>query len=459
MSNFEIDILVNLIIFVLFLFSSILIISKMKFEHKGYKYMFITYIIFWIPIMLVREYRGKAQNLIDPNMLWIVLASYGFIGIFARPISDFFSLRVNSRKIILIISVLLMFGTTLPFIFYANTYTNVIQAIGIGIGASMIGIYELMFKEQYTTNKSYLTVSILAIPPLLADFITSPIQSLVTIGSNNSLTLNLFNDLNGIIILWIIAACFFVIALIMILYLKEDRTRVALFLNSKNSEISNSDNKNNFDKSLKVKKIIFFTLVFLLGSIIAFVKFSNSGSIAITTMELLGKEFNINVSNFQAYISLVFSIFQLLGSISIYWFVTKKKSPLIAFTIGVISWLVYHLLISLIHHPIAYFALTPLNGIGYGILYNMVLAMALSLTFSTKKITPMGSYQAILAIGITSSSFFTTFLRGQIYNFNSIFIVNIILMVISVLIFIIYFFINNLSKKKELKLSIFFNQN
>jgi hypothetical protein len=73
----------------------------------------------------------------------------------------------------------LMIGliTYIPIIIYPSTATNVIQSLGVGVGASMIGTYQLMFNEQYGKAKQFLTVSLLSIPPLLADFIASAIQS------------------------------------------------------------------------------------------------------------------------------------------------------------------------------------------------------------------------------------------------------------------------------------------
>ena len=118
---------------------------------------------------------------------------YGLVGIFIRPLADWLSLYLKNRKIILYGAVAIGILTFIPIIIYPSTETNVVQSIGVGVGASMIGTYELMFKEQYTKSKSFLTVSIMAFPPLIADFISAPIQSTIKIisSSNNSQSLNL----------------------------------------------------------------------------------------------------------------------------------------------------------------------------------------------------------------------------------------------------------------------------
>lgn len=439
-----VDLLVNSFIFLFFFSLSIFFIFRIKLESKGYKLMFIAYIFFWLSIMLVREYRSKLQNLIDPNMLWIVLASYGFIGIFFRPLSDYLTMRIKSRKFILYFSLSFMFLMYLILLFLPSTTTNVFATIGIGVGASMIGIYELMFKEQYSKNQSYLTVSILAIPPLLADLLSSPIQSIVSIYPVNFSFSNFLsnstnsNQINQYLILWLISIFFIIITFIMIFFIKEDRKKIGIIEN-KNSIISKGSNNS----------ILFFVIICVIGSAIAFVKFSNSGAIAIITIEKINVNYpSVIIKNLAAYISLIFSVFQLLGSISIYFFTRKKKSILVPFSIGIITWLLFHLIISFYQDSYLYFAFTALNGFAYGILYNVVLGFVLSISFKRNKIKPMGIYQSVLAIGITSSSFFVSFLKSNFINQNASYdywtyaSINLILFSVVLIIFIIFVIFN-----------------
>jgi hypothetical protein len=78
------------------------------------------------------------------------------------------------------LALLIGFITYIPIIFVQSTATNVIQSLGVGVGASMIGTFQLMFNEQHGKTKQFLTVSLLSIPPLLADFISSAIQSTIS---------------------------------------------------------------------------------------------------------------------------------------------------------------------------------------------------------------------------------------------------------------------------------------
>ncbi|MDE7112141.1 MAG: hypothetical protein K2N92_00925, partial [Malacoplasma sp.] len=96
------------------------------------------------------------------------------------------------------------------------------------------------------------------------------------------------------------------------------------------------------------------------------------------------------------------------------------------------------------------------------ILYNLVLAFILTLSFENKKlkngryeirkISPMGIYQAILAVGIASSSFFTTYLKTVLVSTNSYMTVNLSILAFIIGLEIMYYIVYLLDKKS------FFNQ-
>jgi hypothetical protein len=41
---------------------TILVIRFIKVDQKGYKLLFVLYVLFWIPLMLQRQYTGVMQN-------------------------------------------------------------------------------------------------------------------------------------------------------------------------------------------------------------------------------------------------------------------------------------------------------------------------------------------------------------------------------------------------------------
>jgi hypothetical protein len=112
------------------------------------------------------------------------MAAYGFIGIFYRLFADYLTFLKKNRKIVIYAALIIGLVTYIPIIIKPCTATNVVQSLGVGVGASMIGTYQLLFSEQYGKSKTFLTVSILSIPPLLADFISSAIQSIFSSVNN-----------------------------------------------------------------------------------------------------------------------------------------------------------------------------------------------------------------------------------------------------------------------------------
>ncbi len=411
-----INLVVNIIIFILVFSVSLFFIMRLKNVSKGYKIFFISYIVFWIPLKLLRDYTSIIQKEIDKEIIWLPLMMYGLIGIFIRPLADMLSTKLRNRKIILYMAVIIGIISFIPIIIVQNTATNIIQSLGVGVGASMIGIYELMFKEQYTSNRSFLTVSIMAFPPLIADFASAPIQSIVRM-------LNLQNQSsswNLLAILWIIGIVFYAITFVILFFTKEDRMLIGMY-HKKEIPI----NQNN--------SILFFASLCLVGFLITFVKFSNSGSIATLTIDNLFNKTMPNVSsdvraNLSSYISTAFSLSQLFGTVFLSVFLIKKFNKLIAFSVGIVIWVIYQLVISFNNNPYVYFSLSTLNGFAYGILYNLVLAYVLTLSFRNQKISPMGIYQGVLSIGIMSSSFLIPFLKNLLKNDSASTMINLSLL-------------------------------
>lgn len=428
--NNLLEIIINSVIFLVVFSCSLLFVFKLKNVTKGYKIFFISYVVFWIPLKLLRDYTSIIQNQIDSTIVWLPLVMYGLVGIFIRPLADWLSLYLKNRKIILYGAVAIGILTFIPIIIYPSTETNVVQSIGVGVGASMIGTYELMFKEQYTKSKSFLTVSIMAFPPLIADFISAPIQSTIKIisSSNNSQSLNL----NIFIYLWVVGTGFYIITFLILFFVKEDRSKVGTTLN--NIRLDNNENKTSF------KSISLFVLVCMTGFFISFIKFSNSGSIATLTIQNLAQNIGIQdkIASIQAYLSTIFSLAQLLGTVFVANFLVKKTNKLVSFSIGICLWILFQLVAIFNQNPYVYFGVSFFNGFAYGILYNLVLAYVLSMSFKTNKITPMGIYQCILSIGIASSSFLIPYLKEVLKNNQGYLIVNYTLLAAIVVLELIF---------------------
>lgn len=398
-----ISIAVNSAIFLILVLLSIILVNKIKLENKGYKYLFWLYTLFWMPIMLVRPYRGTMQNAIDPQLTTFIIALYGLVGIFIRIFADVISFLFKYRKAFLYFSVVAELILFIPILITPNTATNIVSTIGIGIGASCIGTYELLFKEQYGNKKAFLTVSVLSVPPLLANFITAPVQSIMkTIATTN-------NKIDPQILkyMWIISAVLLVITFIMLVFYKEKRMQVGL---------SNQQKAVNLHHDKKYDYIMFIFLA-IIGSLIAFIKFSNSDALAtqhLQNLSTLNYGSQIPVASYEGYISVIFSLFQLVAGILMGLVLIRRINVISIFCIGSSVWVVYLISSSFISNPAWYFVIHSLNGFGYGILYNLVLALVLKISLDNKIITKMGIYQSILSIGIMCSGWFTGWIKESV---------------------------------------------
>lgn len=323
-----------------------------------------------------------------------------------RIFADWLGFRTKSRKSFIYFAVIVQLLTYIPIICYPCLATNVIQSLGVGIGASAIGTYQLLFNEQYGKSKQFLTVSILSIPPLLADFISSPIQSLMLTACKVENQSNVAYYPNLMKYFWLIGLGFVLIALVMCFFIKE--------------------NRNYFQKDLEYKQKIqarnewiYYVLICLLGSLIAFIKFANSGAIAqlhIQRLALFTYNDTTDVNTYYGYLSVMFSLGQLFGGLLTGLVLVKKVGKFYTVLIGCVVWMIYHILALYVHNPYGYLAVHVLNGFGYGIIYNLILGFVLMRTFKTYKVTPMGVYQAVLSVGITVSTWFTAWLKKDVLD-------------------------------------------
>ncbi|MBQ4209266.1 hypothetical protein II654_02460 [bacterium] len=88
--------------------------------------------------------------------------------------------KFKSRKSIIFISLVIQFVGVIPMIIKPCFVTNLIQAVCVGVGASCISMFTLMFNEQYSKKKVFATVSLLSLPPMIAEFTSATFISIVT---------------------------------------------------------------------------------------------------------------------------------------------------------------------------------------------------------------------------------------------------------------------------------------
>lgn len=445
--------IVNIVIFLVVIIGCIILFWKIKIPSRGYKLLFIFYTFFWFPLMLVRSYRGALNNDLEVNhqLMWVPLTVYGLVGILARPLFDYFGGLFKSRKTIIYFALWLQVVSFLPIVFYPSFATNVIQSIGVGLGASCIGSFSLWFNEQHTKNKPFLTISILSLPPLMADFLASPIQSIIRstapYGSSNPIPVSeggiaLHPDPKYTAYLWIIALIVILISFILGYFVKENRELVGL--------------QKQQNKQIISKKWDWLVLIgiILVGASIDFTKFATADSIATTNIQQISGG-SINSKTFEGYTSSVFSVFQLIGGILMGLVGIRYFSKIAIYAFGACFFIIYDAaVIGIVNNDfgsiqggISYLGVQALNGFGYGILYNLLIAHVLSLGFKTKRFSPLGIYQMFAAISIACGTFFTSFLNAYVkasFQHTNL-IINSTLIAVTSVVGIVYYFVNYIS--------------
>lgn len=426
LASWQVSIIVNCAIFLCICLFSGLFLWKINLGGKGYKLLFITYTLFWIPLMLLRDNTGSMQKGIDDAITWLPLMAYGLVGIFARPIADLLANKTNARKTFIYVAIITQIVTYLPIIFYQSLATNIIQSLGVGIGASCIGSYQLLFNEQYSKHRHFLTISVLSIPPLLASFIASPITSIF-----RSIQTSSSGGYDPAILkyLWLIGLVIILVAGVMSIFIHEDQT----LLFKDNSSKKEVKDKNSWS---------YFSLLLFLGFFIGFIKFSNSGANAILHIQRLAQNAGGSSASYEGYLSVLFSLGQLIGGLLVGLILIKYLNKLWIYSIGSLVWVGYEVLSIFVMNPYGYLGVHILNGLAYGIIYNLILGFVLQLFMKNRNVTPMGIYQAVLSLGITLSNWFVEWIKGILTNsydyFTTMKIVNAVIISCIVLSWILY---------------------
>lgn len=434
-SNQIIALIVNFSVLLVSLGVSIFLIFKIKFDDKNYRLLFVIYTLYWIAPMLLREYTSQMHTAMVgvttpqdgvswmADLMWVPITVYGIIGLFWKPLNDLLSHRLRSRKNVIYISLAIQFLGAIPMLIYPCFATNVFQSITVGIGASGIAVFSLMFNEQYAKRKVFATVSLLSLPPLLAEFISSVLQCCVTsflpanpnVGRteplpmwDHEMVVYYQQYLDIVRYMWMIGIFCIIATLIVSLFLKEKTA--LLYQDNKYKEPVD----NGWDISVVV-------LVIVAAAITSFIKFSTSGGTALTELSYIGQHQGVSTSAYEGYLSVIFTVGQMAANIVTGLFLVKKMNKWIIFSMASILWVVYAILSASILNVYARLPLNILNGWAFGTTYNLIVGITLNKYFrKTNKITPITLYNTGLSIGICSSQFFNTFMKQDVFQGKSL---------------------------------------
>ena len=364
-----------MIVFILIL---VYYLSK-KFELKKEQIIiFWILVLFWTAISIIRAYRKlyaitpieQGGLSLTPVLAAQIAAGYGLMSLIVRLPMFLASDIFKRRKVFIQIALFLLILTSFLVAFNANYLTLYLSSLSLGISATMLALFNVIFSETFSKAKAAVSVSILSIAPLLAEFMAAPIQYI--------LTMNTYKQFNY---MWLVSGVIALITFVLTFMMKDYRP---------------VDSDFSFNKVKVVLKHKSFICICLLAVLLSFIKFSTSGA----NMIAYGKT-DLNMTPLMlAYIDAVFAVPQLIAGVLVGVYLTRKWGiqKTLLFLLGCL--LTFYIIALYINNPyIIYFSYT-LNGLGYGGAYNILIALAMQYFDREYRNVSMGIYQAFFALGI-----------------------------------------------------------
>ena len=366
------------LIMIVFILILVYYLSK-KFELKKEQIViFWILVLFWTAISIIRAYRKlyvitpieQGGLSLTPVLAAQIAAGYGLMSLIVRLPMFLASDIFKRRKVFIQIALFLLILTSFLVAFNANYLTLYLSSLSLGISATMLALFNVIFSETFSKDKAAVSVSILSIAPLLAEFMAAPIQYI--------LTMNTYKQFNY---MWLVSGVIALITFVLTFMMKDYRP---------------VDSDFSFNKVKVVLKHKSFIYICLLAVLLSFIKFSTSGA----NMIAYGKT-DLNMTPLMlAYIDAVFAVPQLISGVLVGVYLTRKWGiqKTLLFLLGCL--LTFYIIALYINNPyIIYFSYT-LNGLGYGGAYNILIALAMQYFDREYRNVSMGIYQAFFALGI-----------------------------------------------------------
>lgn len=380
-----------MIVFILIL---VYYLSK-KFELKKEQIIiFWILVLFWTAISIIRAYRKlyvitpieQGGLSLTPVLAAQIAAGYGLMSLIVRLPMFLASDIFKRRKVFIQIALFLLILTSFLVAFNANYLTLYLSSLSLGISATMLALFNVIFSETFSKDKAAVSVSILSIAPLLAEFMAAPIQYILTMD-----TYKQFNYM------WLVSGVIALITFVLTFMMKDYRP---------------VDSDFSFNKVKVVLKHKSFIYICLLAVLLSFIKFSTSGA----NMIAYGKT-DLNMTPLMlAYIDAVFAVPQLIAGVLVGVYLTRKCGiqKTLLFLLGCL--LTFYIIALYINNPyIIYFSYT-LNGLGYGGAYNILIALAMQYFDREYRNISMGIYQASFALGIYYGDYVYVWIAKHIKN-------------------------------------------
>ena len=382
------------LIMIVFILILVYYLSK-KFELKKEQIIiFWILVLFWTAISIIRAYRKlyaitpieQGGLSLTPVLAAQIAAGYGLMSLIVRLPMFLASDIFKRRKVFIQIALFLLILTSFLVAFNANYLTLYLSSLSLGISATMLALFNVIFSETFSKDKAAVSVSILSIAPLLAEFMAAPIQYL--------LTMDIYKQFNY---MWLVSGIIALITFVLTFMMKDYRP---------------VDSDFSFNKVKVVLKHKSFIYICLLAVLLSFIKFSTSGA----NMIAYGKT-DLNMTPLMlAYIDAVFAVPQLIAGVLVGVYLTHKWGiqKTLLFLLGCL--LTFYIIALYINNPyIIYFSYT-LNGLGYGGAYNILIALAMQYFDREYRNVSMGIYQAFFALGIYYGDYVYVWIAKHIKN-------------------------------------------
>ena len=386
-------ILFSLIMIVLILVLVYYLTKKFELK-KDQIIIFWILVLFWSAISIIRAYRKlyaitPVENgglSLTPLLASQIAAGYGLMSLIVRLPMFIASDIFRRRKIFVQISLFLLIITSFLVAFNGSYTTLYLSSLSLGISATMLALFNVMFSETFSKEKAALSVSILSVAPLLAEFIAAPIQYIFTI-----------NEYKHFNYMWIVSGILAVATFILTFMMKDYRPV--------NSGFS-------LDKVKVVLKHGSFIYVCIMALLLSFVKFATSGA----NMIAYGKT-SLGMSPLMlAYMDAVLAIPQLIAGVLVGVYFTRKwglqKTLLFMFGCA----LAFYIIALYVNNPYIIYFSYILNGLGYGGAYNVLISLAMQYFDREYRNVSMGIYQAFFALGIFYGDYVYVWIAKHVAN-------------------------------------------
>lgn len=365
------------IVMVIFTGVIIYILSKKYKLNKNQKIIFWMLVLFWTSISIIRAYRKV--YIVDPismgglgGSLLIasqVTSAYGLISCIVRLPVFFLTDILQKRKVFIQIAMGIIVATSFTVFKRPSIGAVYYSSLAMGLGASMLAVFNVMFSETFSESNASVSASILAVAPLLAEFMAAPIQYIGTYGS--------YKNYNY---LWLFSCIIGLISLIISMNMRE------------------IENKSQFSRE-KVRIVLTnkrFLVVCVIGIIISFVKFSTSGP----NMIVYARKYLNMPAIMLAYLDTMFATPQLIASVLVGTYFKKKLGIEKTLLLSLGSFLCFYAIILFTNNPYLAFFGYIFNGFGYGGTYISLISIALQYFEQKNRNISMGIFQAFFAFGI-----------------------------------------------------------